>query len=167
MDVKYNEVSFRNGKEILEIVSPDIHQEVGSIIEDLEPYPHGTKKGTTARQYLLAAFENKGWTKNAPMELGTKREDSLALAKWNVGMELEFSKFEMFFRDFFRFMILYERKQIAVGIIITLDQMAYDRWPGQTEEYGSARASLQKLDDILSGNYASLVKVPLWSIGIE
>lgn len=80
---------------------------------------------------------------------------------------MEFSRFEMFFRDFFRFMLLYERQEIDIGIIITLDEMAYERWNDGVKSYKSARASLQRLNDYLRGDYASVVRVPLWCIGIE
>jgi hypothetical protein len=73
----------------------------------------------------------------------------------------------MFFRDFFRFMLLHERREIDVGIIITLDEMAYQRWQGEAKAYKSARASLQKLVDFLRGDYSSVVNVPIWCIGIE
>jgi len=73
----------------------------------------------------------------------------------------------MFFRDFFRFMLLYEHKEIDVGVIITYDKMAYERWAGEAKSYRSARASLDKLVDFLNGDYSSVVRVPLWCIGIE
>ena len=57
---------------------------------------------------------------------------------------MEYSRFEMFFRDFFRFMLLYERQEIDAGVIITLDEMAYLRWKGEAKSYKPARASLEK-----------------------
>lgn len=49
------------------------------------------------------------------------------LYKDKVAVEMEWSRFEMFFRDFFRFMLLYERNEMEVGIILTFDYMAYER----------------------------------------
>jgi len=80
---------------------------------------------------------------------------------------MEYSRFEMFFRDFFRFMLLYERKEIDAGIIITLDEMAYQQWHEGVNSYKSARASMQRLTDFLKGDYSTIVKVPIWCIGIE
>ncbi len=80
---------------------------------------------------------------------------------------MEFSRFEMFFRDFFRFILLYERQEIDVGVIITLDEMAYQQWSDGVPSYRAARASLQRLVDFLKGDYSSIIKVPLWCIGIE
>jgi len=42
--------------------------------------------------------------------------------------------------------------------------MAYQRWEGGVK---SSRASVRKLVDILTGDYARIVRVPLWCIGIE
>jgi hypothetical protein len=64
-------------------------------------------------------------------------------------------------------MLLYEPREIDVGVIITLDEMAYDRWHGGVRAYRSARASQQRLVDFLKGDYATVVRVPLWCIGIE
>ena len=100
-------------------------------------------------------------------DFSTDKRDALDLCKWKVAIELEFSRFEMFFRDFFRFMLLYERREIDVGVIITLDEMAYERWQGGVSSYRSARASLQRLIDFLKGDYSSVVRVPLWCIGVE
>jgi hypothetical protein len=80
---------------------------------------------------------------------------------------MEFSRVEMFFRDFFRFMLLYDRREIDAGVIITYDKMAYQRWEGEAKAYKAARASLPKLVDFLQGDYSSAVTVPLWCIGVE
>ncbi len=64
-------------------------------------------------------------------------------------------------------MLLFERKEIDVGIIITLDEMAFDKWQKGVKPYKSARANLQRLIDFLRGDYSSIIKVPLWCIGIE
>ena len=59
------------------------------------------------------------------------------------------------------------RKEIDVGIILTFDEMAYQRWKGEAKSYKTARASLQKVTNFLQGDYSSVVTVPLWCIGIE
>ena len=48
----------------------------------------------------------------------------------------------MFFRDFFRFMLLYDQREIDVGVIITYDEMAFRNWGTGVSPYRSARASL-------------------------
>ena len=73
----------------------------------------------------------------------------------------------MFFRDFFRFMLLYDQREIDVGVIVTYDEGAFYNWGNGVSSYRSARASLQRLIDFLKGKYATVVRIPLWCIGIE
>ncbi len=165
--MKFNDYSHRHGKELLQVLHPDIHKEVIEILGKLQPFNHGAKKGTTAKEYITEAFKKQGWATEGRADFKTDKEDYLDLCKWKVAIEMEYSRFEMFFRDFFRFMLLYERREIDVGIIITFDEMAYQRWAGEAKSYKSARASLEKLVDFLKGDYSTIVTAPLWCIGIE
>lgn len=165
--MRYNEFSHRHGKELLQILHPDILSEVKTILDTSEPFLHGAKKGITVKNHLTDTFVYHGWQKEGRASFGTNKNDFLDLCKWKVAIEMEFSRLEMLFRDFFRFMLLYERQEIDVGIILTIDEMAYERWNLEVKSYKSARASLQKLNDFLRGDYASVVNVPLWCIGIE
>lgn len=165
--MRFNEYSDFHGKELLKTIHPNIYKEVITVLNELQPFNHGEKKGTTVKDYISKAFEKKGWQKESKADFKTDKEDYLDLCKWKIAIEIEYSRFEMFFRDYFRFMLLYERREIDVGIIITLDQMAYIRWTGEAKSYESARASLDKLIDFIKGDYSTIVKVPLWCIGIE
>jgi hypothetical protein len=165
--LRYNDYSHRHGKELLQVLHPNIAQEIHAILSSTDPFPHGAMKGKTAKDYIADAFAAHGWEKEARGDFGTDKADALDLCKWKVAIEMEFSRFEMFFRDFFRFMLLYERREIDVGIILTLDEMAYQRWQGGAKAYRAARASLSTLEDFLRGDYGSVVRVPLWCIGIE
>jgi hypothetical protein len=165
--MRFNEYSHRHGQELLQVLHPDILKEVRAILDELAPFPHGAEKGKTAKDYLVEAFLARGWESEARADFGTDKTDALDLCKWKVAIEMEFSRFEMFFRDFFRFMLLFERKEIDVGVMITLDEMAYQRWRGGVKSYKAARASLQKLVDFLRGDYSSIVRVPIWCVGIE
>ena len=151
--MKFNDYSYRHGKEILKLQHPSQLKEINSILDNLEPFPHGEKKGVTAKDHLVAAFLEYGWEKEGKVDFRTEKKDFVDLCKWNIAIEMEFSRFEMFFRDFFRFMLLYQRRKIDLGVIITLDEMAYQRWEGEAKSYKSARASFQKLTDFLKGDY--------------
>ncbi len=63
-------------------------------------------------------------------------------------------------------MLLYERREIDAGVIITLDELAYKQWQGDVKAYRSARASFKRLVDFLKGDYSTVVTVPIWCIGI-
>jgi hypothetical protein len=165
--VKFEQYSHRHGRELVQLLHPELHQETLDILTGLAPFSHGAKKGMTVKEYLRDAFVQHGWEKEWGIELSQDKEDFLDLYKDKIAIEMEWSRFEMFFRDFFRFMLLYERKEIDAGIIVTFDEMAYRRWKGEAKSYKAARASLQKLTDFLNGNYSTVVTVPLWCIGIE
>lgn len=165
--MKINEYSHRHGKELCSIIHPDIHNDVLNILQELTPFNHGQKKGITAKEYISKAFTLHGWEAEKLTNFSEGKEDYLDLYKSKVAIEMEWSRFEMFFRDFFRFMLLYDRKEIDLGIIITYDEVAYQRWQGEAKAYKSARASFQKVTDFLNGKYSTVVTVPLWCIGIE
>jgi len=165
--MRYNEYSYRHGKELFQTLQPATFKEVDSILADLDPFPHGAKKFATPTEYMAKAFIKCGWTSEKEFDFKTEKRDFLDFYKERIGIEMEFSRFEMFFRDFFRFMLLYSRKEIGVGVILTLDDMAYKRGEGEAKSYKSARASFQKLVSFLEGEYSSIINVPLWCIGIE
>ena len=165
--MRYNEYSHRHGKELLEVLHPQLLKEIAGILHALEPFPHGAKKGVTVKHHLSTAFVDHGWEAEARADFNTDKSDSLDLCKGRVAIEMEFSRFEMFFRDFFRFMLLYERKEIDLGVIITLDEMAFERWKGESKPYRAARARFDRLVDFLKADYATVVKVPIICIGVE
>ena len=165
--MRFNEYSHRHGKEILQVRQPEIVKEVQGTLKALDPFPHGRKKGLTAKTHIADAFVAAGWKREGQADFGTDKKDLLDLCKWRVAIEMEFSRFEMFFRDFFRFMLLYAENDLDAGIILTLDELAYQRWQGEAKDYKAARASFQKLVDFLRGDYATVVSAPLWCIGIE
>ncbi len=99
--------------------------------------------------------------------MGTGKTDKYDLIKNRIVIEQEYSRFEMFFRDFFRFLLLYDKQLIDAGVIITYDESAFVNWGKAVPSYRSARASLERLTDFLEGEYATVVRFPLWCIGIE
>jgi hypothetical protein len=165
--MEYKDFSYRHGKELIQVLHPDILEEVHTILVDLNPFPHGGTKGLTAKDALSEAFASCGWQKEKSVKFKTEKKDFVDLYKANIALEMEFSRFEMFFRDFFRFMLLYAHREIDVGVIITLHEMAFAHWHSEAKSYRAARASYDKLVGFLEGDYASVIAVPLWCIGIE
>ena len=165
--MRYNEYSHRHGKELLQVLHPDIAQEIHAILSKTAPFPHGAEKGKTAKDYIAEAFVTHGWEKEGRADFSTDKKDALDLCKWKVAIEMEFSRFEMFFRDFFLFFLLYDKRKIDVGVIITYGELAYKNWGSAVKSYRAARASLQRLIAFLEGDYKTVVRIPLWCIGIE
>lgn len=141
--------------------------EISSVLGSLPKFPHGREKNRTVKEYIASAFVKLGWNKEVEIPLGTGKVDYCDLVKNRIALEQEYSRFEMFFRDFFRFMLMYDQREIDVGVIITYDDMAFRSWGTGVRPYRSARASLQRLIDFLEGRYSTVVRIPLWCIGIE
>ncbi|MHA1960478.1 MAG: hypothetical protein ACW99U_09615 [Candidatus Thorarchaeota archaeon] len=48
----------------------------------------------------------RGRDSEAKADFGTDKADKIDFGKWKVAVKMEFSEFETFFCDFFRFMLL-------------------------------------------------------------
>lgn len=96
----------------------------------------------TAKDYVTQAFHNKGWETEKKVSFNTDKRDCIDLFKDKIGIEIEFSRFEMFFRDFFRFLLLYAKRGMDAGLITILDDMTYKRWEDEAKLYKSARGQL-------------------------
>ncbi len=165
--MQFNEYSHRHGKEILHLTHDAELNDILNILSDLPKFPHGREKNHTVKEHISSAFIKRGWDKEYQIRLGTGKTDYCDLVKNRIAIEQEYSRFEMFFRDFFRFLLLYDRREIDAAVIITYGEMAFRNWGAGVATYRSARASLQRLIDFLEGSYSTVVRVPLWCIGIE
>ena len=47
--MRHEEYSHRHGKELLQLLHPDVVEEVHAVLEALEPFAHGAKKHVTAK----------------------------------------------------------------------------------------------------------------------
>ena len=72
-------------------------------------------------------FTLNGWTPELPVDFNTNKNDFVDFYKNKIAIEMEFSRFEMFFRDFFRFMLMYHKRKIDLGIIITFNDEAFNQ----------------------------------------
>jgi hypothetical protein len=141
--------------------------EIITILKNLPKFSHGKEKNQTVKDHIAPEFISQGWNPEFRIPLGTGKTDYCDFVKNKIAIEQEYSRFETFFRDFFRFLLLYALREIDVGVIITYDEMAFENWGKGVNSYPSARASLSRLVDFLEGRYATVVTVPLWCIGIE
>ena len=165
--MKFWEYSHRHGKELLGLTHSKEYEEITRTLQSLHAFPHGVEKNKTPKEYIAQAFGRLGWEKETEILLGTGKSDYCDLSKNGVFIEQEYSRFEMFFRDFFRFLLLYDERRLDVGVLITYDRSAFERWGEGVSSYRAARASLQKLIDFLEGKYSAVVRVPILCIGIE
>ena len=165
--MKFKDYSYRHGKELMKLTHEEELEEISSILDNLPKFAHGSKKNVTVKKQIASAFVENGWTNEYKISLSEGKEDFCDLYKDKIAIEQEYSRFEMFFRDFFRFLLLYDQRKIDVGVIITYGELAYKNWGSAVKSYRAARAALQRLITFLEGDYKTVVRIPLWCIGIE
>jgi len=149
------------------MLHPTEYNEINSILEKLRPFPHGKEKNTTPVQHISKPFKEHGWELEKTIPLSENKQDYCDIYKNKIFIEQEYSKFETLFRDFFRFILLHDKGDLDVGVIICYDDTAFNRWGPAVPSYKSSRATLQRTQDFLTGNYGTVVRVPVWVIGIE
>ncbi len=164
---KYDEYSYKDAIGLLQQEAPHILEEIQTIIGNIKPYQHGKSEGETIKENISPRFEDKGWEKEWQVPFGTDKKDRIDFHKNDVAIEMEFSNSVVFFRDFFRFMILHKKRAIKIGVIITYSERAFKLWPGKVNSQEGIRASLKILKDLLEGDYKTIVDVPIWCIGIH
>ena len=165
--MRFFNYSHRHGKELVHMLHPTEYNEITSILTNLEPFPHGAEKNTTPVLRISESFKDHEWKLEKEIPLSENKIDKCDMYKNKIFIEQEYSKFETLFRDFFRFILLHDRGELDVGVIICYDESAFDRWGSAVPSYKSSRATLQRTKDFLTGDYGSVVRVPVWVIGIE
>jgi len=165
--VQFKDYDHRHGKEIMQLTHKQEMDEIVSVLHSLPRFGHGTTKSETVKNVIASEFKKLGWEAEVKIDLGTGKTDKCDLLKNRIAIEQEYSRFEMFFRDFFRFLLLYDKRLIDTGVIVTYDESAFAHWGKAVPSYRSARASLGRLTDFLEGEYATVVRFPLWCVGIE
>ncbi len=110
---------------------------------------------------IKAAFTARGWKPEVLVSNRTFRKHYFDLYKDRVAIELEFSQREMFYRDYFRFLLAEREGMIDVGVIITRDLRLE-----HVVEPPPVRADIEQARDDLSWMRGWL-RIPIWVIGIS
>ena len=153
--------SHRHGKELVQMLHPKEYNEITSILTNLESFPHGAVKISTPVMHISEPFKDHGWELEKTIPLSENKQDYCDMYKSKIFIEQEYSKFETLFRDFFRFILLHDRGELDVGVIICYDESAFDRGGSAVPSYKSSRATLQRTKDFLMGDYGSVLRVPV------
>ncbi len=165
--MKISDYSHRHGRELVELLHSPEYNEILNLFSSIEPFHHGETKNQTPVNKIAQAFTDKGWEPEKKIPLSKGKSDFCDLYKNKLYVEQEYSKFETLFRDFFRFILLEDKGELDVGIIVCYDEAAFGSWGAAGPSYGSSRATLQRAVDFLKGDYGTVVRVPIWVIGIE
>lgn len=112
---------------------------------------------------IKEAFTQHGWKSEVLVSSRTHRRHYFDLYKNRVAIELEFSQREMFYRDYFRFLLAEREGMIDVGVIITGDKEVAAHVVGGLT---CPHADLKHVSDDLSWVLA-WVRTPIWVIGVR
>ena len=126
--------SYRHAELILN-ANYRIRKEIEDILNGLE-VEHGERKGRKSREQphdiIQKAFVEKGWSKETLISEDVAHKQFFDLYKEKVAVEIEFSRNEFLYRDYFRFLLAYNSGLIDVGVIITLDKKAKEQYKYDT-----------------------------------
>jgi hypothetical protein len=73
--MKFNDYSHQHGKDLLEVLHPQIIQEVQTILSNLKPFSHGAKKHVTVKRYVTDAFVAHGSEREGRADFRTDKKD--------------------------------------------------------------------------------------------
>jgi len=160
--LNYSTYSYRHAEIILNSKYA-IRKEIGTILKKLE-VEHGEKRTSRTKvlphDIIQKAFIEAGWSNEQLVSGDTVRKHFFDLYKERVAIEIEFARNEFLYRDYFRFLLAYNKGTIDVGVIITLDPKAKDFY-----RYRSVRPDIKYAKDDFQW-LMPVLGVPIWVIGV-
>ena len=161
-DLNYSTYSYRHAEIILNSKYA-IRREIETILKTLE-VEHGERKTSKSKvlphDVIQNAFIEAGWSNEQLVSEDTVRRHYFDLYKERVAIEIEFARNEFLYRDYFRFLLAYNKGTIDVGVIITLDPRAKKLY-----RYRSVRPDIEYAKDDFQW-LMPVLGVPIWVIGV-
>lgn len=117
--VRDNEYDYRNAKEILNEVAPELLKELYSVLNrrnfklDLEAKGKGRD---LSRQIQDEIVKMRGWEKE--VKSPTVSDLRYDLMKANIPVEIEIGHERLVYADFFKFLADYSKQKIPCGVIV-------------------------------------------------
>ena len=160
--LNYSTYSYRHAEIILNSKYA-IRREIETILKALE-VEHGERKTSKSKvlphDVIQNAFIKAGWSNEQLVSEDTVRRHYFDLYKERVAIEIEFARNEFLYRDYFRFLLAYNKGMIDVGVIITLDPRAKESY-----KYRSVRPDIEYAKDDFQW-LMPVLGVPIWVIGV-
>lgn len=111
--MNYTTWSFRNADAIVNSKS-DRRREICGVLGQLPSKHPVDKLHNLTRNYL----ESKGWNKEELVSPALTKRQSFDNYRDRIAVEIEFSRYEFVYRDYFRFLLAYNEDKIDVGVLI-------------------------------------------------
>ncbi len=157
--MEYRTIDYCHAEDILS-AKPQLREEIGRVLDTMKcswELPEDP-----AHRLIKEAFRRHGWKAEMLVSRRTHRPHYFDLYKDRVAIELEFSRREMLYRDYFRFLLAEREGMIDVGIIITRDRDLTAHLVGPLGN----RADIQQVSDDLSW-VQTWVRTPIRVIGLR
>lgn len=157
--VQFEALSYRHADEILNS-KLSIRKEIVSSIEKVnEAKVEKGSEGLAAK--ITEAFSTFNWKTEEPVSESQAHQQFFDLFKERVAIEIEFSRYEFIYRDYFRFLSAYNADKIDVGVLI----INADPKAGRVK-HPAVAPSLARIKDDLAWLRPTLT-VPLWIVALK
>ena len=157
--VQFDAHSYRHADEILNSKLA-IRKEITASIEAVREAKVATgAEGLAAK--ITKEFLGRGWAKEEPVSDSQTHRQFFDLFKERVAIEIEFSRYEFIYRDYFRFLSAYNADKIDVGVLI----INADPKAGRVK-HPAVAPSLARVKDDLAWLRPTLT-VPLWIVALK
>ena len=154
--MRFSKWSFRNADVILE-TKPERQTEIEGVLERL-PEKHPVDN---LHNLVCKGLSNAGWSKSKEISRHLPKKQTFDSFDDRIGVEVEFSRYEIVYRDYFRFLLAYNLDKIDLGILVVFTEETKKKYkdPNVAPSFEYCVSELESLKH--------LVGVPILVIGLE
>jgi Restriction endonuclease BglII len=157
--VQFESFSYRHADEILNSKLAIRKEVLAAIASVAETKVQAGKEGLGVK--ITEAFTSRGWKSEVQVAENQEHKQFFDLFKERVAVEIEFSRYEFVYRDYFRFLSAYNTDKIDAGILIIHDDSALGR-----VKHKAIAPSLSRVRDDFAWLRPTLT-VPIWVIALK
>lgn len=151
----FKQYSYRNAEMILSS-KMDRFEEIRKIISQQK----GKHPIDTLRLDILKGFEKYNWSSEKIIHESFEKQKTFGSFRDRIAVEIEFSRYENVFRDYFRFLLAFREDTIDVGVLILYSDETRKHYgdPNIAPYLEMCQREIQKMNNF--------VIVPIFFIGI-
>lgn len=159
MSVRIAECSFHRAKEYL-VTRPEIYASLLAVIVNAQEAQIRSPRISLSK-HLRREFICEGWQPDFQFAQGRAHIQYFDFFKNRVAIDIEFSRYELIYRDFIQFLVAYNANRINVGVIIANTKAGLERI-----KHKSAGPNFERVLEELDWLRPTLT-VPIWLIGLK
>lgn len=148
---------FHRGADAILHTKSDRRREIENVLKGL-PAEHPIER---PHNRIRNDLEAEGWSKMELVSLSLSRKQNFDNLRDRIAIEIEFSRYEFVYRDYFRFLLAYHEDKIDIGVLIVYTDKTRFLYndPNQAPSFEDCTEELSKLKHILG--------VPIWVVGLH